>query len=192
MAPEVIGGEGHEFAVDWWGLGVLLYEMAYGNTPFRGKTRAHTFHNILHKKLKFPWCSYYPPAAAATTTTTTTLLLLLQDLIRRLLVKEPDRRLGFAAGLREFESHPFFADIRWSELCNVSRPPFIPYTPMSPPSCEEEEEEEETSVPGGFDLMSHLIKVECARSESRARKLVREARKRRPPGGIGIGVPLRI
>ncbi|CAN6556844.1 unnamed protein product [Malus baccata var. baccata] len=54
IAPEIITGAGHTSAVDWWALGILLYEMLYGYTPFRGKTRQRTFANILHKDLKFP------------------------------------------------------------------------------------------------------------------------------------------
>ncbi|EYU36229.1 hypothetical protein MIMGU_mgv1a0015913mg, partial [Erythranthe guttata] len=54
IAPEIITGAGHTSAVDWWALGILLYEMLYGYTPFRGKTRQKTFANILHKDLKFP------------------------------------------------------------------------------------------------------------------------------------------
>nr|AML77872.1 putative LOV domain-containing protein [Linum usitatissimum] len=54
IAPEIITAAGHTSAVDWWALGILLYEMLYGYTPFRGKSRQKTFANILHKDLKFP------------------------------------------------------------------------------------------------------------------------------------------
>ncbi|KAJ8563670.1 hypothetical protein K7X08_032122 [Anisodus acutangulus] len=54
IAPEIITGAGHTSAVDWWALGILLYEMLYGYTPFTGKTRQKTFTNKLHKDLKFP------------------------------------------------------------------------------------------------------------------------------------------
>ncbi len=81
IAPEVIEGYGHTSSVDWWTFGILLYEMLvrplltapcatcltaamlmmvifpyqYGKTPFRGRTREHTFDHILHKtNIKFP------------------------------------------------------------------------------------------------------------------------------------------
>ncbi|KAI3830560.1 hypothetical protein MKW92_016085 [Papaver armeniacum] len=54
IAPEIITGAGHSSAIDWWALGILLYEMLYGRTPFRGKNRQKTFANILHKDLTFP------------------------------------------------------------------------------------------------------------------------------------------
>lgn len=44
VAPEIIQGKGHEFSVDWWGLGIVLYEMLYGRTPFRGLNRKETFY----------------------------------------------------------------------------------------------------------------------------------------------------
>lgn len=60
IAPEVIKGCGHTSAVDWWTLGILVYEMLYGTTPFKGKTRNATFLNILHDEPLFPEHSGIP------------------------------------------------------------------------------------------------------------------------------------
>lgn len=54
IAPEVIKGNGHTSAVDWWTLGILIYEMLYGTTPFKGKNRNATFSNILRDDVPFP------------------------------------------------------------------------------------------------------------------------------------------
>lgn len=54
IAPEVIKGSGHTSAVDWWTLGILVYEMLYGTTPFKGKNRNATFANILREEIPFP------------------------------------------------------------------------------------------------------------------------------------------
>ena len=54
IAPEVIKGSGHTSAVDWWTLGILIYEMLYGTTPFKGKSRNATFSNILREEIPFP------------------------------------------------------------------------------------------------------------------------------------------
>ena len=54
IAPEVIKGCGHTSAVDWWTLGILIYEMLYGTTPFKGKNRNATFSNILKDDVPFP------------------------------------------------------------------------------------------------------------------------------------------
>lgn len=60
IAPEVIKGCGHTSAVDWWTLGILVYEMLYGTTPFKGKNRNATFANILRDDPLFPEHSGMP------------------------------------------------------------------------------------------------------------------------------------
>eukprot|EP01018_Ginkgo_biloba_P031349 Gb_07944 [translate_table: standard] len=109
VAPEVLWGTGHGFPVDWWAFGILLYEMVYGKTPFKGCTRKDTFFNVLCKEPQFsgPWSP-------------------LRDLLQHLLVKEPSQRLGFKNGAEEIKKHAFFAGTRWNELEYVSRPPFVP------------------------------------------------------------------
>ncbi|XP_058071830.1 serine/threonine-protein kinase UCNL-like [Magnolia sinica] len=109
VSPEVVLGAGHEFAVDWWALGVLTYEMAYGRTPFRGRDRKETFHNVLTR----------PPEFVGKRSALT-------DLISQLLEKDPTRRLGFDGGATEIKKHAFFRGLRWDLLTEVSRPPFLP------------------------------------------------------------------
>nr|AML77350.1 putative LOV domain-containing protein [Sabal bermudana] len=108
IAPEIITGAGHTSAVDWWALGVLLYEMLYGYTPFRGKTRQKTFANILHKDLKFPGSiSVSLPA---------------RQLMYRLLHRDPRNRLGSCEGANEIKQHPFFLGINWALVRCMSPP----------------------------------------------------------------------
>lgn len=109
VAPEVIRGEGHEFAIDWWALGVLTYEMLYGTTPFKGKNRKETFRNALVKTPEF--------VGKKTALT---------DLISRLLEKDPTKRLGYVRGATEIKEHEFFRGVKWDLLTEVMRPPFIP------------------------------------------------------------------
>jgi tRNA A-37 threonylcarbamoyl transferase component Bud32 len=54
MAPEIIAGKGHGKAVDWWSVGILLYEMLCGMPPFRSKSRPSLQKLILSAKVKFP------------------------------------------------------------------------------------------------------------------------------------------
>ncbi|CAN6275444.1 unnamed protein product [Urochloa humidicola] len=108
IAPEVITGAPHTSAIDWWALGILLYEMLYGRTPFRGKNRKKTFHNILHKDLTFP--SSIPVSLAA------------KQLIHGLLQRDPASRLGSSAGANDIKQHPFFEDIYWP-LIRCMEPP---------------------------------------------------------------------
>ncbi|XP_022730696.1 serine/threonine-protein kinase UCNL-like [Durio zibethinus] len=109
VSPEVVRGDGHEFAVDWWALGILTYEMLYGTTPFKGKNRKETFRNVLAKEPEFMGQRNA-----------------LTDLIGRLLRKDPKKRLGYHAGACEIKEHAFFKGVRWDLLTDVLRPPFIP------------------------------------------------------------------
>ena len=54
MAPEVVAGKGHGKAVDWWSIGILLYEMLCGTPPFRAQGRQKLQKQILTSKLKLP------------------------------------------------------------------------------------------------------------------------------------------
>ncbi|KAK1587391.1 hypothetical protein Q3G72_012369 [Acer saccharum] len=108
IAPEIITAAGHSSAVDWWALGILLYEMLYGYTPFRGKTRQKTFANILHKDLKFPGST---PAS-----------LHAKQLMYRLLHRDPKNRLGSHEGANEIKKHPFFKGVNWA-LVRCTSPP---------------------------------------------------------------------
>ncbi|XP_019057835.1 PREDICTED: phototropin-1 isoform X2 [Tarenaya hassleriana] len=108
IAPEIITGAGHTSAVDWWALGILMYEMLYGYTPFRGKTRQKTFANVLQKDLKFP--SSIPAS------------LQVKQLIFRLLQRDPKKRLGCFEGANEVKKHSFFKGINWA-LIRCTKPP---------------------------------------------------------------------
>lgn len=54
LPPEIVAGTGHAAAADWWSFGILIYELMYGFTPFRGARRDDTFENILKRQLVFP------------------------------------------------------------------------------------------------------------------------------------------
>ncbi|KAL6963560.1 Phototropin-2 [Sarracenia purpurea var. burkii] len=109
IAPEIITGAGHSSAIDWWALGIFLYEMLYGRTPFRGKNRQKTFDNILHKDLTFP--SSIPVSLSA------------RQLIHALLNRDPADRLGSNTGAHEIKHHPFFRGINWPLIRCMSAPP---------------------------------------------------------------------
>ncbi|KAM0822999.1 hypothetical protein ACQ4PT_071160 [Festuca glaucescens] len=54
LAPEIIKGEGHRSAVDWWTFGIFLHELIYGKTPFKGSANRATLFNVVGQQLKFP------------------------------------------------------------------------------------------------------------------------------------------
>ncbi|KAG5520279.1 hypothetical protein RHGRI_033002 [Rhododendron griersonianum] len=118
IAPEIITGVGHSSAIDWWALGILLYEMLYGRTPFRGKNRQRTFANILHKDLTFPSsipCLIYHKKLQVS--------LPARQLIHALLNRDPGSRLGSNSGANEIKQHSFFHGIHWPLIRCMSPPP---------------------------------------------------------------------
>nr|AML78303.1 putative LOV domain-containing protein [Jacquinia sp. BC-2016] len=138
IAPEIITGAGHTSAVDWWALGILLYEMLYGYTPFRGKTRQKTFANILHKDLKFP--SSIPASLAA------------KQLMHRLLHRDPKNRLGSREGANEIKRHPFFKGVNWA-LVRCMNPPKL----EAPLVGTLDKEEDKVVDPGLEDLQTNVF-----------------------------------
>lgn len=115
IAPEVIKGCGHTSAVDWWTLGILIYEMLYGTTPFKGKNRNATFANILRDEVPFPEGSGAPQVSN-----------LCKGIIRKLLIKDETRRLGSRAGASDIKTAPFFKTTQWALLRHM-KPPIIPH-----------------------------------------------------------------
>ncbi|KAI3449051.1 hypothetical protein Pfo_005716 [Paulownia fortunei] len=111
LAPEIIKGEGHGSAVDWWTFGIFLYELLYGKTPFKGSENRKTLFNVVGEQLKFP----DSPATSYAS----------RDLIRGLLVKEPQNRLGMKRGATEIKQHAFFEGVNWA-LIRCSTPPEVP------------------------------------------------------------------
>ncbi|ESW17231.1 hypothetical protein PHAVU_007G222100 [Phaseolus vulgaris] len=111
LAPEIIKGEGHGAAVDWWTFGVFLYELLYGRTPFKGCNNEETLANVVLQGLRFPDTPFVSFQA--------------RDLIRGLLVKEPENRLGTEKGAAEIKQHPFFEGLNWA-LIRCAIPPELP------------------------------------------------------------------
>jgi protein-serine/threonine kinase len=128
LAPEIIKGEGHGSAVDWWTFGIFLHELLYGKTPFKGSGNRATLFNVVGQQLRFPDS---PTTSYAS-----------RDLIRGLLVKEPQHRLGVKRGATEIKQHPFFEGVNWA-LIRCSTPPEVP-RPM------------ETQLPGKFGAVDTI------------------------------------
>ncbi|KAL0606451.1 Serine/threonine-protein kinase N3 [Plecturocebus cupreus] len=112
LAPEVLTQEAYTRAVDWWGLGVLLYEMLVGECPFPGDTEEEVFDCIVNTDAPYPG------------------FLSVQglELIQKLLQKCPEKRLG--AGEQDAEEvkvQPFFRTTNWQALlARTVQPPFVP------------------------------------------------------------------
>ncbi|KAI4149252.1 MAG: hypothetical protein LQ340_004725 [Diploschistes diacapsis] len=101
LAPELLLGQGYTKTVDWWTLGVLLYEMLTGLPPYYDENTNEMYRKILSEPLHFPGPEIVPPAA--------------KDLLTQLLDRRPERRLG-ANGASEIKAHSFFHSIDWRKL----------------------------------------------------------------------------
>ena len=105
LPPEVVTTRGHDCSADHWSLGILIYEMIAGTNPFyyEGMDQISLFHSIVMDPVEKPkGCSDEA-----------------SDLVMRLLVKDPTRRLGsLARGEREIKEHPWFKDM---DLNNIRR-----------------------------------------------------------------------
>ena len=108
MAPEILCRDYYDKRVDWWSLGILMYDMLVGKTPFVSASRHQTIERIKHGKLKLPSYLTYE----------------CQDIIKKLLKKSPDQRLG-NGGVMEIKSHLFFRTINWNHLLSKELPPKI-------------------------------------------------------------------
>ena len=111
LAPEIVTGVGHDGMVDWWSFGILIYELLFGTSPFRGNRRDATFENIVKQPLSFPATPQVSDEV--------------KDLISRLLIKDPLTRFGSQAGGDEVKMHPWFETINWA-LIRMQPPPYIP------------------------------------------------------------------
>jgi len=101
IAPEIILSKGHDAAVDWWSLGILIYEMLAGYPPFSDEPTKTIFEKILHEKTEMP--SFFNPFAC--------------DLIDKLLVVDSKQRLGcMKHGVDDIKTHPWFAGIEWDAM----------------------------------------------------------------------------
>ncbi|XP_014249762.1 protein kinase DC2 [Cimex lectularius] len=112
LAPEIIQSKGHNKAVDWWALGVLVYEMLAGYPPFFDKNPFGIYEKILAGKID--WSHHLDPIA--------------KDLIKKLLVQDRTKRLGnMKNGAEDVKRHRWFKSIDWTEVVHKKlKPPFVP------------------------------------------------------------------
>lgn len=112
LAPEILNRLGHGRAVDWWSLGALLFEMLTGLPPFYCRDREKLFEKIRRGTLEYP--KYLSPCA--------------QQILRGLLTKDPQRRLGSGPNdADDVKAQDFFADLNWDKLMKGEvAPPWDP------------------------------------------------------------------
>jgi len=112
LAPEIIQSKGHNKAVDWWALGILIYEMLAGYPPFLDENAFGIYEKILGGKIDYP--RHIDPVA--------------KDLIKKLLVQDRTRRLGnLKNGTDDIKRHRWFKGVDWEEVYYRNlKPPIVP------------------------------------------------------------------
>ncbi|XP_064187544.1 microtubule-associated serine/threonine-protein kinase 3-like isoform X10 [Anguilla rostrata] len=111
IAPEVILRQGYGKPVDWWAMGIILYEFLVGCVPFFGDTPEELFGQVVSDEIIWPDGDDALPGDA-------------QDLITRLLRQSPLERLG-TGGATEVKQHPFFLGLDWNGLLR-QKAEFVP------------------------------------------------------------------
>ena len=110
MAPDFFNEQGYGKEVDWWSLGVLVYEMICGCPPFYSTNREILFNMIKYANV----C--YPNDISSTSI----------DFLNKIFTIDPKKRLG-SKGTDEVRNHPFFEGIDFEEIYNKKiKPPFMP------------------------------------------------------------------
>ena len=102
ISPEIISGIGHSFMSDWWSFGVLTYELLFGIPPFYDNSIERIFDLVTKSELHFPSFKNISPDT--------------KDFIRRLLEKNPDKRLGSKTGYDEIIRHGFFKSVLYEKI----------------------------------------------------------------------------
>ncbi|KAF7726351.1 camp-dependent protein kinase catalytic subunit [Apophysomyces ossiformis] len=112
IAPEIIRSKGYSKAVDWWSLGVLIYEMLVGKPPFVDKSPVGLYEKIL--ECRVPWPETMSDVA--------------KDLLMGLLTPDVSRRYGnLQNGSRDIKTHPWFKDIDFDQVLQRNvEPPYVP------------------------------------------------------------------
>ncbi|XP_051994308.1 serine/threonine-protein kinase N1-like isoform X3 [Xyrauchen texanus] len=112
LAPEVLTDTSYTRAVDWWGLGVLIYEMLVGESPFPGDDEEEVFDSIVNDEVRYP--RFLSSEAIG--------------IMRRLLRRNPERRLGSSEkDAEDIKKQPFFRNMDWEALLlRKLPPPFLP------------------------------------------------------------------
>lgn len=111
MAPEILTGKPYTHTVDYWSLGVLVYEMLCAFSPFQGCDEKDLFKNIVESEVEYP----------------RSLSTQVKSLLNGLFQRDPENRLGSSRAKPIIREHPFFGDLNWQKLENgLVEPPFVP------------------------------------------------------------------
>lgn len=158
LPPEILNRAGHGTAVDWWNLGMVIYEMLTGRPPWYTQDRQELFNRLRGADLAFP--QGLSPEA--------------MNLIEGLLMRDPAKRLG-AIDVREITYHPFFSEIDWNLLYNRQVQPLYRPCQYTDPIDAANFEEEFTKLPldqidsAGLSVVTSELQDKSGTSEAAGR-----------------------
>lgn len=119
LAPEIVAGKGHGKGVDWWTLGILIYEMLASTPPFYDEDPMKLYAKIMTGDMSFP--PHFSKSAVS--------------LIKKLLNHRPTRRLGVVkGGAQKIKDHPWFEGLDWEKL--YQRTEKVPIVPQIKNECD--------------------------------------------------------
>lgn len=111
LAPEIVAGHGHDKAVDWWSLGILLYELTVGIPPFYDANPNDMYNKIQRGILRFP--PFLSEQCKA--------------IIVALLNRTPEKRLGSFNDVEDIKNHPYYENFDWNKL--LAKQIEVPFKP---------------------------------------------------------------
>ncbi|KAG0043127.1 pkb-activating kinase-like protein [Gryganskiella cystojenkinii] len=113
VSPELLTEKAACKSSDLWALGCIIYQLLAGRPPFKGSNEYQTFQKIV--KLEYAFPLGFPSLA--------------QDLVSKLLIHDPNERLGANNQIDQLKQHPFFEGIEWTTLWKQPAPTLQPYIP---------------------------------------------------------------
>ncbi|KAF8941062.1 pkb-activating kinase-like protein [Dissophora ornata] len=116
VSPELLTEKAACKSSDLWALGCIIYQLLAGRPPFKGSNEYQTFQKIVKLEYSFP--AGFPKTA--------------MDLVSRLLVHDPNERLGANNTIDKLKQHRFFDGVEWAELWKQPAPKLMPYLPPTP------------------------------------------------------------
>lgn len=199
MAPEVLSRRGYSCQIDWWSLGVIVYELIYGKRPFRGKTNSALTESIAGDRLGWPEegdvkCSVEGKAFIASVRSSSPsphclpLSQTLSDEIlssfEQLLDRDPQRRMGWRAGgggLEDVKASPWLSGFDWEVMvAKQGTPLFVPDvrfgplarrpTPLTDRRCSASRVSSLQSKKANFDATHELEELLLEENPLKARK----------------------